>query len=302
MKQNAIINRAVLTGSATLLGMVSGAFAGDPAPYVPAPTPEPLCGSPGWTLEAAVLYMKPHQSEGEIADSDWDAGYRFGLAYEMPDGLRFALRVFGFDGTGEYGEGRYGEGRYRNNDVEEEFFALDFLVGDTFCPSEDLSIAINVGLRYASYKEDWKYYSDGKAADFDGFGPVIGTEIVRQLGGNWALYAELQASIIFGDNDIDDFALFKRAYIEANGPGSFQALLAVPEPSSLVCSLAAVILVAIGLWKTTTNNCTIHRNHVLFASSRCRRSFCEYQSLTQHMKVAVGTGACCALLASVILP
>ncbi len=204
MKQNAIINRAVLTGSATLLGMVSGAFAGDPAPYVPAPTPEPLCGSPGWTLEAAVLYMKPHQSEGEIADSDWDAGYRLGLAYEMPDGLRFALRVFGFDGTGEYGEGRYGEGRYRNNDVEEEFFALDFLVGDTFCPSEDLSIAINVGLRYASYKEDWKYYSDGKAADFDGFGPVIGTEIVRQLGGNWALYAELQASIIFGDNDVDD--------------------------------------------------------------------------------------------------
>jgi hypothetical protein len=46
-----------------------------------------------------------------------------------------------------------------------------------------------------------------------------------------------------GDNDFDDFRLFKEDYIDANGLPAFQALLGVPEPSGLALVL---ILGAVG--------------------------------------------------------
>jgi hypothetical protein len=46
-------------------------------------------------------------------------------------------------------------------------------------------------------------------------------------------------------NDRFDFALFKTAYEEANGAGSFRGMFQVPEPVSLIWLLVAVLMVAV---------------------------------------------------------
>jgi hypothetical protein len=44
-------------------------------------------------------------------------------------------------------------------------------------------------------------------------------------------------------NDHSDFVIFKNAYEAAHGNGSFAAMLAVPEPSSIVLLALAALLV-----------------------------------------------------------
>ena len=50
-----------------------------------------------------------------------------------------------------------------------------------------------------------------------------------------------------GDNDVEDFVAFKELYELDNGPGSFAAIAAVPEPSTALLFLLAacgLVLVA----------------------------------------------------------
>ena len=51
-----------------------------------------------------------------------------------------------------------------------------------------------------------------------------------------------------GDNDYEDFKLFKFDYIAANGAAAFEALFAVPEPSA-----ASALLIGVGIaaWRRT---------------------------------------------------
>ena len=190
MKQLLPFKTVALSGTALLMGMTSSAFAGEPI-AAPLPCVAADCGTAGWTFNAAVLAMQPHQSEGYFHDADTDAGYRFGLAYERPDGLRFSASVFGFDGNAEYD----------GDPVDVDYFTFDLMVGDTFCPTDDLSIALDAGLRYGTYEENWDGWT---GADFEGIGPVVSIDVVRQLGGAWALYATATTSILFGDNDLAD--------------------------------------------------------------------------------------------------
>jgi hypothetical protein len=54
-------------------------------------------------------------------------------------------------------------------------------------------------------------------------------------------------------NDRFDFALFKTAYEEANGAGSFNNLFQVPEPASAICLLAAALMLVAYRVETRTN-------------------------------------------------
>ena len=48
------------------------------------------------------------------------------------------------------------------------------------------------------------------------------------------------------DNDVGDFALFKDAFNEANGPGTFEVMVAsVPEPSTIGLLMLASLLVVL---------------------------------------------------------
>ncbi|MBN1853788.1 MAG: PEP-CTERM sorting domain-containing protein, partial [Pirellulales bacterium] len=66
---------------------------------------------------------------------------------------------------------------------------------------------------------DWLLFHPNTLADLSSFF-VVDQALAGDLDGD-------------GDNDVDDFTLFKADFEAANGPGSFEAMLAsVPEPSS----------------------------------------------------------------------
>jgi len=205
MKQSAIIKPAVYASSALFLG-ASGLFAGTPAPVVaPMPAPAPECGNPGWTLTAAALYLKSHVGLGsefdfdEGIDGDFDWGFRGSLGYERPDGLFGRVVGFWYEGDAALED----EG-YEWATITPEVYAIDFLVGDTFCPTPNTSLEVSAGIRYGhlgvdeitfdGWESDYEY-------DFDGWGPTFQLRARRTLTDRVALYADLQQSFLFGERE-----------------------------------------------------------------------------------------------------
>lgn len=79
--------------------------------------------------------------------------------------------------------------------------------------------------------EDWSLFSAHAYTDLSHLTPA------QQF-----LHGDLDRD---GDSDYDDFRMFKSDYEAAHGPGSFQTMLAVPEPSAaLVLLLGVAVLVA----------------------------------------------------------
>ena len=88
---------------------------------------------------------------------------------------------------------------------------------------------------------DWNLYRNGLDVPMSSLGPI------SSLGVS-ARYAMGDLDLD-GDNDFEDFALFKQAYILANGPGSFAALFQqIPEPTGIChAALAGSIMIAVRL-------------------------------------------------------
>lgn len=95
----------------------------------------------------------------------------------------------------------------------------------------------NVGWRFGARADlnddglttaaDWTVFRDNHLTDMSGLSQLE-TALLGDLDGD-------------GDNDYYDFQLFKADYIAANGASAFAALLAVPEPNSLM-----LILIGLG--------------------------------------------------------
>ncbi|MCC6494025.1 MAG: DUF2961 domain-containing protein [Pirellulales bacterium] len=71
----------------------------------------------------------------------------------------------------------------------------------------------------------------------DNFGGDLSTLSVRAAYGRGDLNGDLH-------NDVEDFALFKQAYVAAHGAGAFARLIGVPEPSSGALVVGAIALAA----------------------------------------------------------
>ncbi len=168
------------------------------------PPPAPECGTPGWTLTAAALYLKSYVADSDT-EGNWDWGFRGSLEYERPDGL-FA-RVAGFWWRGDQ-EPDNSKDDF-DLDTEVTIYDIDFLVGDTFCPTESTSLELSAGLRYGKVKADPDDYDDFDSGEykFDGWGPTFQLRGRRTLTDRIALYADLQQSFLFGEAE-EDFAAF----------------------------------------------------------------------------------------------
>jgi HpiC1 cyclase/Cellulase (glycosyl hydrolase family 5) len=76
---------------------------------------------------------------------------------------------------------------------------------------------------------DWRLFITNSYADLSGYSPA-----------QKFLHGDLDRD---GDNDFDDFRIFKSDFIAANGETAFEALLVTPEPASIVLALLASLFV-----------------------------------------------------------
>jgi hypothetical protein len=157
-------------------------FAGTPAP-VTAPPQAP--SEQGWTLGLEIMALQPYQSEGQYDDTDYDIAWRGSLGYQFSDGLFLKGSYFGYKTDTD-----------SNEDLD--VASVDLVIGQNFKPMEKLSISPFIGVRWASFEED---YGD---IDFDGWGIVIGLDATRALGNNISLYVTAKQSVLFGSDDYYD--------------------------------------------------------------------------------------------------
>ena len=77
---------------------------------------------------------------------------------------------------------------------------------------------------------DWNLFKAGQGTDFSGLTPEQSY-----------LFGDLDADF---DHDLSDFLLFRTAYEQFNGGGSFAAMLNAPEPSSIALLCMSLCLAA----------------------------------------------------------
>ena len=189
----------------TLLLTAAPLFAGTPAPVAPAPQ---YNAEQGFTLGLEPMALRPFQSNGAYDKSDYDFGYRGSLGYQFADGLFLKAIYFGYntDTLDRSPSLLFHETAHMSVSY------LDFVVGQTFKPTETFKLSPSIGLRWATFNEGYSnttlsglsapitsYHHDRVA--FSGLGLVVGLDATRALGENFSLYGTLKESAVFGTCD-----------------------------------------------------------------------------------------------------
>jgi hypothetical protein len=136
----------------------------------------------GWTFGIEALYLRPYQSEGGYDTSDYDLGGRISIGYNFSDCLFTRASYFGYT---------------TDTATDEELFmsTIGLDIGQTFNPSDVLTLSPYVGLGYVNIEED---FDD---TEFEGLGLVLGIDATRELVNNLSLYATAKQTIAFGSTD-----------------------------------------------------------------------------------------------------
>lgn len=195
--------------------LLGTAFAGTSKEVV-APPPAPAGFEAGWTLGLEALALRPFQGNGLYRDSDFDFGGRVSLGYQFEDGLFTRLTYFGYGTDGDADLGLVGDILPTFGIVDPQYDLevsyWDLVIGDTFRPTEKLTIAASVGLRQARFDESLSAgfieveqdIPRGNLATnkFEGLGIVVGLDVKRKLTDTLSFYITGKQSIVFGKSDI----------------------------------------------------------------------------------------------------
>jgi len=203
----------------TLLLTAAPLFAGTPAPVAPAPQ---YNSEQGFTLGLEPMALRPFQSSGNYDKSDYDFGYRGSLGYQFADGLFLKAIYFGYN-TDVLDRSTATVGDLFHEDAHMSVSYLDFVVGQTFKPTETFKLSPSIGLRWATFNEGYSstdirtltapsttYYHERNA--FSGLGLVVGLDATRTLGENFSLYGTLKESAVFGNCDASNTPTSSNSY------------------------------------------------------------------------------------------
>ena len=153
------------------------------------------CGST--YADVQLVYLSTHGTEDYFArDIDDEAGYRLVLGYEGCSGLGVRFRWFDFDSTTATGSG---EEDYLDG-LDLEYY--DFEVTDTICICNWNGI-ISGGFRHVEY-DAYSDDNDGDRVAFNGDGVTLGIQLDRYINCDLSLFAWLQHSMLYGDDEEDD--------------------------------------------------------------------------------------------------
>ena len=176
-----------------------------------APAPPPSDCQAGWTLGLEVLALRAYQSEGQYEEGSFDVGGRASLGYQFNDCLFVKATYFGYS-SDVFDETDFNENETIHDVGELKVSYLDLVVGQHFRPSEKLTLSPYVGLRWATFEENFRTtFSDGESSDsesssseFSGLGIVVGIDGTRALANNFSLYGTAKQSVLFGSTDFNN--------------------------------------------------------------------------------------------------
>lgn len=147
------------------------------------------CGGGSFYGEFQFLYLEAYSTEEDIDSGvDSEDGYRIVGGYTGCDGLGVRARYFDYDGIQEVA----GSG---TNGLDVRYF--DAEVTDAICIC-NLHGVLSAGYRHGEYES---FEDDDLDVDFEGDGVTLGIVLNRQIGCNLGLYAWVQHSILYGDDD-----------------------------------------------------------------------------------------------------
>lgn len=163
---DAVANGTVET---TMVGHHGGCCPGAPCDWL-----NP-CG--GWLFEAQSLWLRGHQSEGDLNGEQYSNGSRFIMGH--------------MDSCGRIWRARYFNHTARGSDIY-RFEYLDFEHARRFALPGTLYGELSAGLRWSKFSEDTD------TVFTDTIGPVIGAELRGLSIMRWDAYASARHSIQFG--------------------------------------------------------------------------------------------------------
>ena len=205
----------------TLLLTAAPLFAGTPAPVAPAPQ---YNSEQGFTLGLEPMALRPFQSSGNYDKSDYDFGYRGSLGYQFNDGLFLKATYFGYN-TDTLDNS---PSLLTHESAHMSVSYLDFVVGQTFKPTETFKLSPSIGLRWATFNEGYSRTTTGSGFTavtqvpvttyshirnaFSGLGLVAGLDATRMLANNFSLYGTLKESAVFGNCDASNTPTSSNSY------------------------------------------------------------------------------------------
>ncbi len=150
------------------------------------------CYTPGLVFGAELTFLRPFQSEGQMAGFDYTAAPRLWIGWQNSNGLGVRFRWFEYDGSGADASSQY-------TDVGME--TMDLEVTDTFTLGKKWNGLLSAGVRYAEYDER---SAGGGILETDGaLGLVVGAELYRALTCNLYLFGIGRTAFMYTDKTND---------------------------------------------------------------------------------------------------
>ena len=180
-----------------------------------APDPQAAFAPAGFTLDLDGLFLRAFQGNSSFTDDGYDFAGRAVLGYQFNDSLFTNVTYFGYHpgSRADTFEG-FSDDLGGNALFQERFNLkasyLDWTVGKNFKPTADLSLSPSLGLRWATFDEDFRelvqddsggIHQHHEQGAFEGLGLVAGVDGTRALGNGFSLYGTAKASVMFGKSD-----------------------------------------------------------------------------------------------------
>jgi len=200
----------------TILLTSAPLFAGVSTPTGTAPQSDCVAG---WSLGFDALALRPFQSEGLYTQRGYDFGYRINAGYDFSDCFFTKMSYFDYHTTTVNEREIITSGVVTQADgIPETHYtgemkasSLDWVVGQHFRTSEQLTLSPYVGLRWARFEENADDFTSFLVEDigrqtheFDGYGIVIGLDGNRSFGNNLSMYGIAKQAIVFGNTDYNE--------------------------------------------------------------------------------------------------
>ena len=152
------------------------------------------CITPGITLDAELLFLRPFGSDGGTFDNgnQYNPGVRLAGGFVRGDGLGLRARWFSYGSNAIDPDGDF-DAYYADLELTDKFGLGCW------------EATVSGGLRYAEFTQPVS--QDGMF----GLGPQIGIELTRQVRSNLYLFTSARTSMLFGqeqfDNEDDTFSI-----------------------------------------------------------------------------------------------